>query len=302
MQLKSGHFFIFALALSAVLSAVSTSAENWPQWRGPRSQGISTEQKVPADWGPDRNIAWKVAVPPGHSSPVVWGNRIFLTAAIEGDPIPNQKAAEHTLGGKPFVHPDSVAADRRHTLKVLALDTKSGRMVWEHTAYDGPVYDARHRESSFAGPTAATDGAMVFAYFGAEGLFAYTVDGKLVWKAVEPIRTLGLGTGTSPVVYENLVIIQRDEDEGEKSEIVAYDKRTGKVAWRTKRQVQISWATPILVDVSGHTELITNATDASSRMTLPPGRSCGDRRVSIAMPFTRPWLAMVSSSSRPGTP
>lgn len=262
MRHESHHFFIFALGLSALLWGSTSAAENWPQWRGPGGQGISTETKLPSEWRPDRNIAWKAEVPAGHSSPVVWGERIFLTAAIEGDPIAGQKPVEHLLGGKPFVHPDSVAADRRHTLKVLALDTRSGRTLWEQTAYEGPVYDARHRESSFAGPTAATDGAMVFAYFGAEGLYAYTVDGQPVWKVVEPIRTLGLGTGTSPLLYENLVIIQRDEDEGEKSEIVAYDKRTGKVVWRTKRQVQISWATPILVAESGHTELITNATES----------------------------------------
>jgi outer membrane protein assembly factor BamB len=262
MRHESRHFFIVALGLSALLCLGSTSAaENWPQWRGPGSQGISSETRVPAEWGPARNIAWQAEVPPGHSSPVVWGDRIFLTAAIEGEVVAGQKPADHLLGGKPFVHPDSVASDRAHTLKVFALDAGSGKTLWEHTAYQGPVYDGRHRESSFAGPTAATDGAMVFAYFGAEGLYAYTVEGKPAWKAVEPIRTLGLGTGTSPVLYQNLVIIQRDEDEGEKSEIVAYDKRTGRIAWRKKREVQISWATPILVDVAGHTELITNATE-----------------------------------------
>jgi outer membrane protein assembly factor BamB len=248
-------------SIVAVALATTVAAENWPQWRGPGSQGISAEQHVPVEWKPDHNVAWKVPVPSGHSSPVVWGDRIFLTAAIEGDSIPGKKAVEHSVDGKPWIHPDSVAADRRHTLKVLALETRSGKTLWEQTAYDGPVYDARHRESSFAGPTAATDGTMVYAYFGAEGLYAYTVDGKFAWKAVEPIRTLGLGTGTSPVLYRNLVIIQRDENEGEKSEIVAYDKQSGNVVWRTKRSVQISWATPVLIEASGRTELITNATE-----------------------------------------
>ena len=159
------------------------------------------------------------------------------------------------------MHPDSVAADRKHTFKVLALDAKDGKTVWEQTAYEGPVYDARHRASSFAGPTPATDGKMVFAYFGPEGLYAYGVDGKLAWKVVEHFPTLGMGTGTSPVLYENLVIIQRDEDNGERSAIVAYDKRTGKEAWRTKRNVQISWATPVLVDTGRRVELVTNATE-----------------------------------------
>jgi outer membrane protein assembly factor BamB len=102
---------------------------------------------------------------------------------------------------------------------------------------------------------------MVFAYFGPEGLYAYDVDGKPLWKVVEKFPTLGLGTGTSPVLYRDLVIIQRDEDNGERSAIMAYDKRTGTEIWRSKRTVQISWSTPVLVEAGGRTELITSATE-----------------------------------------
>ena len=253
---------VVVLSSIVIAAAVGTAAaENWPQWRGPGGQGVSGELKVPTDWQPDRNIAWKVALPSGHSSPIVWGDRIFLTAAVEGEPIPGAKATDHTLGGKPFVHPDSVAADRKHTLKVLALDAPSGRILWERVAYEGAVFDARHRESSFAGPTAATDGQSVFAYFGPEGLYAYDVEGKPLWKAVEKFPTLGLGTGTSPILHQNLVIIQRDDDNGERSAIVAYDKRTGKEAWRTRRDVEITWSTPVLVEAGGRTELVTNASE-----------------------------------------
>jgi outer membrane protein assembly factor BamB len=165
------------------------------------------------------------------------------------------------MDGKPWIHPDSVAADRKHTFKVLALDAKTGRTLWERLAYEGPVHDARHRDSSFAGPTAATDGRMVFAYFGPEGLYAYDVDGTPLWKVVEKFPTLGLGTGTSPVLYRDLVIIQRDEDNGERSAIMAYDKRTGTEIWRSKRNMQISWSTPVLVEAGGRTELVTSATE-----------------------------------------
>jgi outer membrane protein assembly factor BamB len=243
-------------------SLAGGAAENWPQWRGPGGQGVSSETQLPTDWQPDRNIAWKTALPGvGYSSPVVWGNRIYLTAAIEGDVIPGAKAVDHTLEGKPFIHPDSVSADRRLTLKVIALEAASGKILWERTAYEGQVYDARHRRSSFAGPTAATDGALVFGYFGPEGLFAYDVSGKLIWQAVEKFPTLGLGTGTSPLIYQHLVIIQRDEDNGDNSSIVGYDKETGKEAWRVKRPVQISWGTPVLVESGGRTELVANGTE-----------------------------------------
>ena len=255
--------FASLLALSCIVSAVSLAArENWPQWRGPAGQGISSETNVPIEWSPDRNILWKTPLPgAGLSSPVIWGNRIFLTTAVEGEVVPGAKAVTHTMDGKEFVHPDSVGADRKHTLKVLALDTKDGRIVWEQTAHEGTVYDARHRRSSFAGPTAATDGAMVYAYFGPEGLYAFDVNGKPAWKVVEKFPTLGLGTGTSPVLHGDLVIIQRDENEGKNSAIVAYEKKTGREVWRTKRPVQISWGTPVLVAAGERTELVANGAE-----------------------------------------
>ena len=252
---------VLAVLVSTGASAMA-GGENWPQWRGPGGQGISNEPDVPTDWQPERNIAWKTLLPGGgHSSPVVWGDRIFLTAAIEGDVIPGAKAVDHVVDGKPWIHPDSVAADRKHTLKVLALDAKTGKVVWEQTAYEGPVYDARHRRSSFAAPTAVTDGKRVFAYFGPEGLFAYDTTGKLLWKSTDKFRTLGLGTGTSPVLFDTLVIVQRDENEGELSSLVAYEAESGKEAWRVKRPVQISWGTPVLVTANGRTELVTTGSE-----------------------------------------
>ena len=253
---------VVAAAVVAAASVQTSARENWPQWRGPGGQGVSTETQVPTEWQPDRNIAWKTELPgSGHSSAVVWGDRVFVTAAIEGDVVPGARAVEHTVEGKPWVHPESVAADRKHTLKVVALEAMSGRIVWERTAFEGAVHDARHRRSSFAGPTPATDGRMVYAYFGPEGLYAYDLGGELKWKAIEKFPTLGLGTGTSPVLVDRLVIVQRDEDEGANSAIVAYDKETGKEVWRVKRQVQISWGTPVVVTAGGRQELVTNGTE-----------------------------------------
>ncbi len=244
-------------------SAAAAAGENWPQWRGPGGQGVSAETQVPTEWGPDTNIAWKAELPgTGMSSPIVWGDRIYLTAVIEGDVVPGQRAVKHRQGQEQdWIHPDSVAADKKHTFKVVALDASTGKILWERTAYEGTVFDARHRRSSFAGPTPVTDGVMVYAYFGPEGLYAYDGKGNLAWKAVAPFATLGLGTGTSPVLYENLVIIQRDEDNGDHSALVAYDKKTGKEVWNTKRTIEISWGTPVLVQSGGRTELVTNGNE-----------------------------------------
>ena len=290
--------FSFVVAASIVTSL--SAAENWPQWRGPGSQGISTEQKLPTEWGPSKNIAWKTELPPGHSSPIVWGDRIFVTAAIEGETIPGKRAVKHRQGKEEdWIHPDSVAGDKRHTMKVLALEAKTGKILWEQVAYEGPVYDARHRRSSYAGPTAATDGEMVFAYFGPEGLYAYDFSGRLAWKVVEPFPVLGLGTGTSPVLFQNLVIMQRDEDNGDNSIVVAYEKKTGKEVWKTKRDIGISWGTPVLVPAGGRTEIVTNGSESIVGYDAATGkelwRTPGVRSNAIHTPLVGKGLVVVTA-------
>jgi outer membrane protein assembly factor BamB len=256
------------LLLSFLLASTTATpsyaaGENWPQWRGPGGQGVSSESRLPTEWSPAKNVVWKTELPgSGMSSPIVWGDRIYVTAVIEGEVVPGHRAVKHRVEKEEdWIHPDSVAADKKHTFKVVALDAKSGKILWDRTAYEGTVYDARHRRSSFAGPTPVTDGTMVFAYFGPEGLYAYDAAGTLAWKAVTPFATLGLGTGTSPVLYRDLVIIQRDEDTGDNSALVAYDKKTGKEVWNTKRPVEISWGTPVLVEAGGRMELVTNGNE-----------------------------------------
>jgi outer membrane protein assembly factor BamB len=251
-------------AAALVFAGTRIAAENWPQWRGPGSQGISGETRVPLEWTPGKNIAWKVEVPGrGHSAPVVWNDRIFLTTAIEGEEVPGAKAVPHIDSGKPFLHPDSVGANRKHTYKVLAYDGNSGKLLWEQTAWQGTPYDDRHRRSSYASPSVATDGRLVYAYFGAEGVYAYDLNGKPAWQtSVGKVKTLGLGAASSPVIYRDLVILQCDDDSGEDSAIVALDAKTGKERWRTKRPVQVSWSTPVLVNVGdSRTELVTNGTE-----------------------------------------
>ena len=251
---------LLTLGVAAAASATMDAA-NWPQWRGLDGQGISDETNLPAEWGPAKNIAWKTALPgDGQSQPIVWGNRVFLTAAVEGGPAPpGHKAPVHLMEGQPWVHPDSVGVDKLHTMKVLALDLASGSVLWERTAYEGPVYDHRHRRSSYAAPTMVTDGRTVVAYFGPEGLYGYDFDGNLKWKAeVGKFPLLGMGTGTSPVLFENLVIVQRDENEGKQSLLLAFDIETGRQVWKTARTVEASWSTPVVVQAAGRAELVTN--------------------------------------------
>ena len=250
--------FIFVNATPTV-----TTAGNWPQWRGPDGLGISTEKNLPTEWSVNKNIKWKTPIAGrGHSSPIVWGNRVFVTTAVEGDAVPGAKAVTHSIDGKEFRHPDSVGADRKHLFKVIALDRQTGKIVWEQTAFEGTPYDDRHRKSSYAVATPLTDGKHVYAFFGAEGLYAYDMKGKLAWKAdLGKLGTVGMGTGTSPILHENLVIVQCDEENGEKSFIVALDKKTGKEVWKQPRKVQVSWSTPLLVRSAKRAELITAGTE-----------------------------------------
>lgn len=259
---------VMTLAAAVVFlssTTASTSAGNWPQWRGPEGQGVSTETGLPVEWSATKNIKWKTAIAGrGHSSPIVWGNKIFLTTALDGDVIPGAKAGvtHKLLDGTDFVHPDAVGADRKHTFKVICLDRESGKIVWERVAYEGAVADSRHKKASFASSTPATDGKYVFAFFGTEGLYAYDYQGKLVWKQnLGTLGTASVGYGVSPILYKNVVIMQCD-DSGGKSFIAAFDKKTGKQAWRTERKVDVTWSSPVLVRAGDRTELVASAAEA----------------------------------------
>jgi len=287
--------------LSTLPPPAATAGANWPQWRGPEGAGISAEKNLPEEWSGTKNIQWKTAIAGrGHSSPIVWGTKIFLTTAIEGAIVLGAQAARHVIDGKNFVHPDSIGADRKHTFKVICLDRDTGKILWEQTAFEGTPYDNRHRKSSFASSTPATDGERVYAFFGSEGLYAYDFKGRIVWKAdLGKMGTFGMGTGTSPVLHENLVIVQCDYELGERSFIIAMDKRTGKQIWRTPRKVQVGWATPLLVQTAKRAELITSGTEAVIAYDPATGkelwRSKGLESNSIPSPVATRDLVIISA-------
>ena len=256
--------FISLMALFT-LNINASAKSNWPQWRGPAGQGISTEKNLPTTWTATKNIKWKTPIEGlGHSSPIVWGKKIFLTTALDGDVIPGRTpGVTHKMAdGSDFVHPDALGADRRHTFKVICIDRESGKILWQRVAYEGPVHDSRHKRASFASSTPATDGKYVFAFFGTEGLYAYDFNGKLLWKQdLGKLGTASVGYGVSPILYGNLVIMQCDES-GLKSFIAAFDKKTGKEVWRAPRKVDVTWSTPVLVKAGKRTELVASAAEA----------------------------------------
>lgn len=240
-------------------------ADDWPQWRGPKGSGVG-EGAYPDRWSPTEHMAWKTEIPgKGHSSPTVWGDRIFVTTAIEGDVIPGWTAPVHLgFDRKPgYVNPDSTGVGRMLTLKVYAIQATTGKVLWDRTAFEGPPLDDRHKSNTYASSTVATDGTQLYAFFEWAGLYAYDFDGNLKWTAAPGgMIKAGLGPGTSPVLYENLVILQCDQEMGEGSFLAAFDRANGKEVWRASRTTRRSWATPLVVNAAGRDELIASGAEA----------------------------------------
>ncbi len=263
LGMRRGGGILLALLASAV--AVSGSAD-WPQWRGPDGQGRSDETGLPTAWSPTENILWKTAIEGrGHSSPILSRGRIFVTTSLKGAQVPGRKAPVHLgFDRQPgYVHPDSVDVDYRHTLKVIAVDAASGTIVWERTAYEGLMADDRHRKNTYSSSTMATDGRVVYAFFESAGLYAYDFDGTPAWHvSLGTIIKAGLGPGSSPILFENLIILQCDQEMGDGSFIVALDRFTGKQVWRAERTTRRSWATPIVIRASDRAELVTSGAEA----------------------------------------
>ena len=248
---------VIALSLPAQVPTAGVD-DHWPQWRGPEGLGVAAGTKYAEEWTPEKNIAWKTPVEGrGHSSPVTWGNHLFLTTSVRGGPSGHNAPDHLGYNMQPgYRNPDSEEADHSYTLKVLAYDTRDGKLLWERTAYEGVMWDDRHRKNTYASNTVVTDGKLLYAFFEAPGIYAYDFDGRQVWKAsLGNIAKGGMGPGTSPLLFENLVILQVDQEMGAGSAIVALDKRTGKQVWRTERTTRRTWGTPLIVRTPTRVEL-----------------------------------------------
>jgi hypothetical protein len=254
------------LCLVAVLmmACLAMFAADWPQFRGESASGIGTAANPPVKWDAvsGTNILWKVEVPGlAISSPIVWGDVIYLTTAISSDTTQKFKTG---LYGNTDPAPDLSP----HTWKVMAYDKKTGKLLWDQVAHQGIPKTKRHPKSSQASATPVTDGKVVVAWFGSEGLYAYSAAGKLLWSKDLGLQNAGWffdpdsewGVGSSPVIYKNTVIILCDRQKD--SFIAAFDLKTGKEMWRTSRAEIPSWATPGIVQSQARTEIVTNAARA----------------------------------------
>jgi outer membrane protein assembly factor BamB len=235
---------------------------DWPSFRGPTASGVADGFEAPEKWDATKgdSVLWKTPIPGlSVSSPIVWGDRLFVVTAVSSDP---NAVFRHGLFGD--VEPSKDVTS--HSWRVLCLDKKTGRVLWERVAHEGVPKTKRHPKSSQASPTPVTDGKIVVAHFGSEGLYAFDMDGKPLWKRDLGVLNAGWfydpdyewGVASSPILWHDLVIVQCDIQKG--SFVAAFRAKDGEPVWRTDRDEIPSWPTPTVAEVEGKAELVTHAT------------------------------------------
>ncbi len=248
---------------AAPSKAQPSGSGDWPSFRGPQAGGVSERQNLPEQWSPKtgENILWRTPIPGlAHSSPIVWGNTIFVTSAVSTDA---------NASFKPGLYGDGDASADRSPQKwtLFALDKRTGKMLWQRVAFEGVPREKRHMKSTYASATPATDGRIVVAWFGSQGVYAYDLQGHPLWKTdigrmnvgAYDIPSYEWGTATSPIIWNNLVILQCDTQDD--SFLLALDASTGKQVWKTERDELPSWGTPNVAMTAGGPELVTNASN-----------------------------------------
>lgn len=279
-RLLGGFSFAFALLLGSTPCTAQLSESdlenNWHQWRGPDATGVSRTGKPPIEWSEEKNIQWKAEIDgAGSSTPIIWGNKIFLLAAIDtGEVDPSLE--------KPEDQPDRVFGikypNTAYEFVVLCLNRETGEELWRQIATKRVPHEGHHGDNDFASASPMTDGKKLYCWFGSAGLFCYDLDGNLIWK-----RDLGkayvgasLGEGCSPVVHDDKLVILRDHQR--QSYIEVLDADSGDTLWKAERDEPNGWATPLIVDHSGKTQVITSGDNLVRSYDLANGEiiwQCG---------------------------
>ena len=243
-----------------VTESPADSQAYWSQWRGPEATGVSPAGDPPVEWSEGKNIRWKVAIPgKGHASPIVWDQTIFVATAIPTD-------RKNPVEGEGQIKPTQVLK-----FDLLALDRKTGKVVWQRTTREQGPHEGTHGDNTWASASPVTDGEHVYAYFGSFGLYCMDMKGNPVWEKDLGDMTVRMhfGEGSSPLLYGNKIVIIWDH-QGD-SFIVALDKRTGDELWRVPRDEETTWSSPIVVEHGGRKQVITSATNRVRSYDLETG-------------------------------
>jgi outer membrane protein assembly factor BamB len=283
------------------------AAGNWPQFRGVGAAGVADGQFPPTNFDipAGKNVRWKTPIPGlGHSCPVVWGDRVFLTTAV-GDP-------KATLKPGQYGDVDSVKEDMEHEWHVICLDRQTGKVLWDRIAHKGVPKVKRHMKSTHANATPATDGRHLVVSFGAEGLYGYDLDGNRLWK-----RDLGKlesgwfydpdyqwGFGSSPTIHDGKVYVQCDA--GKNSFLAAYRIESGSEVWKTPRDEPPSWSSPTVIVGPDRAELVASGTKFARGYDPVTGKELWKvgrlSEISVPTPFFAHGLIYVVSGYRPVQP
>jgi outer membrane protein assembly factor BamB len=281
---------------------------NWPSFRGFEASGVAEKQNLPDTWNAKsgENILWRTPLPGlAHSSPVVWGNKIFVTSAVSSDP----KATF-----RPGLYGDGDASKDRsvHRWMIYAIDKRSGKITWERVAHQGEPVEKRHIKSTYANSSPATDGRIVVAWFGSQGVFAYDVNGKFLWKVdlgrvdlgAYDIPTYEWGPASSPIIWNGLVILQCDTQTD--SFLLALDAATGKTVWKTERDELPSWGTPTIATTANGPVLVANASNFIRGYDPKTGKELwrlgGSSKITAPTPIYGEGLFVVASGRGPERP
>lgn len=262
---------VAALALCADLSGQAASTGSspawWPHWRGPAQTGVASGT-APTQWNDTTNIAWKVEIPGrGHSSPVIWGDLVFVTTAVPTgrrvapQPQPGGGGGGGRFGRGRFGGDGGSGANEEHRFDVMALDRLTGKLVCRQTATTATPHEGYHQMyGSFASNAPTTDGERVYASFGSRGVFAYDLSGRLVWQKDFGLRMRmfnGFGEGVGPVLDAgHLILLFDHEDAGF---VTMLDAATGRELWRTPRTDGTNWAAPLVVTHAGRKQIVVNS-------------------------------------------
>ena len=258
--------------------APSANTDHWPEWRGPYRNGMARGD-APTAWSETKNIKWKTEIPGrGFSTPVIWGDRVFLTTAVqtgkppEPTPTPTPTPTPSPVGTGPGQSPNEgrrrggpgggAGGAIEHKFLLLCLDRKTGKVIWQKTARVATPHEGYHRTyGSFASNSPITDGKYLYASFGSRGIFCYDLNGKLIWEkdlGVQMRMRLQFGEGAAPALDKDRIYLTYDHEGG--SFFVALDKRTGKEVWRAERDEPSSWSTPLVIEHAGRRQVIVSAT------------------------------------------
>jgi outer membrane protein assembly factor BamB len=292
------------LAITVTPAADPRPGVDWPSFRGIRGAGVAEGFETPSAWNvPEgKGLKWKTPIAGlGHSSPIVWGDRVCVTAAISG------QNAGLKIGL--YGNIDSVPDDTVHTWTLTCLDKRTGKPAFEQKLHTGVPKIKRHMKATHANSTLATDGTHVVAMLGSEGLHAYDMTGKQLWKKDLGVLDSGYYVvpaaqwefGSSPVIHDGVVIVQADVQKD--SFLAAFDVKSGRELWRTPRQDVPTWSTPTIHEVNGRTQILINGWKHTGAYDFATGKEIwklnGGGDIPVPTPIVGHGLVFITNAHGP---